>query len=50
MAAIKNERFDGIRTITYTANDEEPNCIRCDHCCDKYDCCNMCGEKHGWFG
>lgn len=34
----------------YTANDEEPNCLRCDHVCDRYDCCNLCGSEHWWNG
>lgn len=34
----------------YDADNEEPICERCDHCCDGFDCWNMCGAEHGWFG
>jgi len=34
----------------YTVDDEDPNCGRCDHVCDGFDCCGMCGPEHGWFG
>lgn len=32
-----------------TADDEEPNCNRCDHCCeDDHYCSQLCGPMHGW--
>lgn len=33
----------------YTADDEEPNCNRCDHVCesDKW-CQKYCGGAHSW--
>lgn len=36
--------------VTYTADDEEPKCQRCDRFSGDYDCCNMCGPKRGWYG
>lgn len=36
--------------ITYTADDEQPDCNRCEYVCGGYDCENMCGAKHGWNG
>lgn len=35
----------------YTADDEEPDCNRCDHCdSDDYLCVRRCGPEHGWNG
>lgn len=34
----------------YTADDEEPDCNRCDHCCDDFLCVKQCGSEHGWAG
>lgn len=34
----------------YTAEDEMPDCGRCDHCGDDFDCCGSCGPEHGWYG
>ena len=35
--------------IIYTADDEYPDCGRCDHICDRYDlCCDKCGEEYWW--
>ena len=34
----------------YTADDEEPDCNRCDHCCDDFLCVKQCGAEHGWRG
>ena len=35
----------------YTAEHEEPNCMRCDHVCDSCEFCNEnCGSEHFWNG
>lgn len=39
-----------METIIYTADDEEPNCNRYDHCCDEDYCLKQCGAEHGWNG
>lgn len=36
--------------ITHTVDDEEPDCNRCNHCCDNYDCSGFCGANHSWNG
>lgn len=36
--------------IIYNADDEMPDCGRCDHCCDDYDCSGSCGSEYGWYG
>ena len=36
--------------ITYTADDEEPKCGRCDYFSGGFDCCGLCGAEHGWYG
>lgn len=36
--------------LKFTADEEEPNCGRCDHYWDGYDCCNKCGSEHYWCG
>lgn len=33
-----------------TADDEEPNCGRCEHLADNFDCVHFCGAEHGWYG
>ena len=38
------------KSITYTADDEEPKCGRCDYFSDGFDCCGSCGAEHGWYG
>lgn len=35
---------------TYTVDDEEPKCGRCNHFGDDFDCCEHCGAEHGWNG
>lgn len=41
---------DGLKTI-YTADDEEPNCGRCDNINASYTFCDgNCGCKHFWEG
>ena len=32
----------------YTADDEEPKCMRCDHICSSQDKCDKCGAEHWW--
>lgn len=32
----------------YTADDEEPKCMRCDHVCGSQDRCDKCGPEHWW--
>ncbi len=32
----------------YTADDEEPKCMRCDHCCGSDKICEKCGAEHWW--
>ena len=39
-----------MKYITYTADDEMPNCGTCDHACDDFECNNSCGPEHGWYG
>lgn len=35
----------------YTADHEEPDCIRCDHVFDSCEFCGEnCGPEHGWNG
>lgn len=35
----------------YTADHEEPDCMRCDHVCDPCEFCGEnCGAEHGWNG
>jgi len=37
--------------IEYTADDEDPNCMLCDHVNDSYEFCEEnCGAEHGWCG
>lgn len=38
------------RKVEYTADDEEPNCVRCDYSSGGFDCYGSCGAKHGWYG
>ena len=39
------------RVIVYTADDEMPDCLQCDGCCnDYYDCSKFCGAEYGWSG
>lgn len=38
------------RTIIYNADDEMPNCIRCDNCGGGFNCERICGPRHGWYG
>ena len=36
--------------ITHTADDEEPDCQKCDHISDNFDCSRKCGPNRGWKG
>lgn len=36
--------------LIFSADDEMPNCISCDHFGDNFDCDKTCGAKHGWYG
>ena len=36
--------------VTYTADDEMPDCLNCVRCDSNYDCAKFCGAEHGWFG
>ena len=38
-----------IKKIIYTAEHEEPNCIKCD-LCTAPDCERYCGARKGWGG
>ena len=38
------------RFIVYTADDEMPDCLRCDRCDTDYDCSKRCGAQCGWAG
>ena len=35
--------------LVFTADDEEPKCIRCDNRDDPL-CFKYCGPEHGWYG
>lgn len=39
-----------LKEVIYTADDEEPNCNRCDHIECGYPCIHRCGPEHGWYG
>lgn len=36
--------------ITYTADDEETDCNKCEYVCGGYDCENLCGAENCWNG
>lgn len=36
--------------IYLNADDEEPDCGRCIHFVDNFDCSGSCGPEHGWYG
>lgn len=42
--------MDDFGKVTYTADDEEPECGRCDYFSGGFDCCGLCGAEHGWNG
>lgn len=33
---------------TYTADDETPNCMKCDNVCGPQEKCDKCGSKYWW--
>lgn len=39
-----------MEVIIHTADDEEPECNRCEHVDDDYFCVKKCGPEHGWNG
>ena len=39
-----------IEYIEYTVDEEMPNCGCCDHIGDNFDCVELCGPAHGWWG
>ena len=39
-----------MEVIIHTAEDEEPECNRCEHVDDDYFCVKKCGPEHGWYG
>lgn len=40
-----------MKIISYTADDEEPECNRCCHAdSDEAFCMESCGPEHAWFG
>lgn len=38
------------RYETYTADEEEPKCNRCDYLGGGFECEKLCGPEHGWWG
>jgi len=38
------------RKVVYTADYEEPKCMRCDYISGGFECCESCGPEHGWYG
>lgn len=34
----------------YNADDEEPNCLKCIHLIDDYNCIKKCGPGKSWNG
>ena len=34
--------------VKYTADDENPDCMCCDHVCSDSNICQYCGPKFGW--
>ena len=50
MNTLSREDYDEIfsPTIIHTADDEEPDCMRCDHCCDDDKICEECGPSFWW--
>lgn len=46
----KGKGVDMREEVIYTADDEEPNCNRCDNIECAYLCIHRCGAEHGWYG
>lgn len=37
--------------VVYTADEEDPDCGRCDNICESDKlCASICGPEHGWNG
>lgn len=36
--------------VTYTVDEEDADCGKCNHCSDDYDCSAYCGAGHAWNG
>lgn len=36
------------KTTIYTADDEEPDCMKCDNVCASDSVCNICGPDGAW--
>lgn len=34
--------------VKHTADDENPDCMCCDHVCSDSNTCQYCGPKFGW--
>lgn len=39
-----------MKQIRYNADDEEPNCAKCDYLAGGFDCVGSCGPEHAWYG
>lgn len=39
-----------LKEVIYTADDEEPNCNRCNNVECECLCIQNCGAEHGWYG
>lgn len=38
------------KIFVYTADNEEPDCMKCEHVCDSYEkFCNKCGPEYYWY-
>ena len=38
------------KIFVYTADNEEPDCMQCEHVCDSYEkFCSKCGPKYYWY-
>lgn len=49
----RNEPYQSKTIPTYTsftADDEEPKCGKCDYFSGGFDCIGKCGAEHGWYG
>lgn len=42
--------YETLTAYYWDADDEEPNCGRCDNCCSNDAVCEMCGPEYGWAG
>ena len=47
----KTQKGGKMIKYVFTADDEEPDCMRCDSVHGSYDMCEQsCGPEHGWGG